>query len=197
MTNLFQAYLACSVTMAAVMVVLFVLSPWLGKRYRGKTLYIAWLVALLGFLVPLRLTAARPALTAQMPAAMARPVFAALSASEPASSDGADVNMADASAILPTGGDTRLFAPDAAAGKAEPAETLTWTALAALVWLLGAAGTLTIHVTRHALFLRTVRRWQKPVNDPETLFILEEERRRLRILKPVALMLCPSVDSPM
>ena len=185
MTSLFQAYAACSVTMAAVTGGLFVLSPWLFRRYRARTLYIAWLLALVGFLIPLRLMPAQPALTAQIPAVMAQPVFAQESAAIPAFSANTTVGGAQASVS-----NMVVNAP-------APTKTITWTALAALVWLLGAVGFLAVQFTRHALFLRTVHRWQRPITQPETLAILEDERRQLHIRRPVPLLLCPAVNSPM
>ncbi|HML46174.1 MAG TPA: M56 family metallopeptidase [Clostridia bacterium] len=197
MTSLFESYLACSLTMAALALLLYALIPLLGRRYRAKTLYATWAVLLLGFLIPLRLPAVQPAVTARMPAAMARPVFQAAAA--PATGRAAEQGV-------PTGEGVTASEPYAAsASTTAPMEktaqnaaiSLTWMELAAWLWLAGAAGMLLLHCARHTLFLRTVRRWQRPVTDAETLRILETEKQRMRIRRPVGLFLCPPTGSPM
>ncbi len=207
MTNLFQAYLACSVTMAVVTGVLLIASPWLSRRYKAKTMYIAWLVALIGFLVPLRIIPSQPVLTAQMPAAMAHPVFEVSKAAGTAPNDNAVFKDDAGSAIQVSGGESAPIESGTSSNEAAdihdggipatPPKPVTWASLAALIWLLGAAVSLLLIVTRHALFLRTVRRWQKPITDSDVLQILEAEKQSLRIKQHVKLMLCPSVNSPM
>jgi len=205
--HLFQAYLACSVTMGIVTVALLMVSPWLGKRYKANTLYIAWLVALLSFLVPLRFIPSQPVLTAQMPAVMAQPVFAVTNNARPVANTNEAFKNDNVSAVQAVDSGDALVAGMAegvaaddhtnAISSAKQAGPMTWAALVVLIWLLGAAGSLALMVTRHALFLRTVRRWQKPVTNPDMLAALETEKRRLKIRKRVELMLCPTVNSPM
>jgi beta-lactamase regulating signal transducer with metallopeptidase domain len=189
--------------MAVVTGVLLIASPILGRRYKAKTLYIAWLVALIGFLFPLRIIPTQPVFVAKMPAAMAHPVFVVQNEEESAPDLNAAFKDDAGAAIQATGGEDALVpgkAADVQPGvtvPAEPLKPLTWASLAALIWLLGAAVSLLLMITRHMLFLRTVRRWQRPVNDSNVLKILETEKQSLRIKQSVQLMLCPSVNSPM
>lgn len=207
MTKLFQAYLACSATMAVVTLVLMAVSPILGRRYKAKTLYIAWLVSLLGFLVPLQVIPSRPVLVAKMPAAMAHPVFADSNKAGAApigsaafiNNIGAAVTE-DGGASLPVSGtavnEGTVHVPTLTVPAAAE-KTVTWVSLAAIIWLLGAAASLASMILRHALFLRTMHRWQKPVTDPDVLQILDAEKQGLRIRQHVQLMHCPTAGSPM
>ncbi|MEG2207147.1 MAG: M56 family metallopeptidase [Clostridia bacterium] len=256
MTRLFEIYLTCSITMAAVVLLWYFLVPLLGKRYRATSLYLTWIVMLLGFLLPLRWNAT-PAFTLHLPSSTAADVtarinlppqtavpasdFLPMKASVPAI-DAALREAADGSAIAPVGGVTTGNGTDIgtatlaqenssaaltnAASAARIADTTVahsgagsasgasgspasngsvpaaqraldplW--LAAFVWLLGACVALARSITRHLLFLRTVRRWFKPITTPETLRLWEAEKRRLAIRQPVRLLLCPTVSSPM
>ncbi len=196
MTEVLMRYLSCTLTMGVLALALFALSPALGKRYKAHAMYIAWVVAALGFLLPLRLGGAAPALTAQLPLSLAMPVFEAAAQPAAASVDAAQLMQSGAVGFVPAAVQAaNTAAKVAVATSAVP--SLTWQQLAALIWLIGACGTLIIQLVRHALFLRTVDRWQKPVKTGETLRILEEEKRKLGIRQNVRLMLCPSVDSPM
>ena len=204
MTELFTRYLACTLTMGVLALGLFALSPALGKRYKARTMYIAWVVAALGFLLPLRFSGATPAYTAKLPASLSKPVFAvtepAQTASVPAvasnittvDNTSPDLQTAAVAAASPTSASLVISHPTQAA-----APGMTWQQLTALVWLIGACASLLFQLTRHALFLRTVRRWQKPVKTAETLRILAAEKQRLGIRQNVQLLLCPSVNSPM
>ena len=207
MTGLLQLYLACSVTMAAVTGVLLIASPILGRRYKAKTLYIAWLVVLLGFLVPLRAIPTRPALTVKMPAAISHPVFA-YSNKAGAVQNGSAAIHSHTGAAVPEDGGVTLPLSGAAGNEvsnnhsgfgvpAAPVKPVTWASLAAIIWLLGASVSFLLMLVRHALFLRTVRRWQMPVTSPDVLGALDTEKRRLHIKRHVQLMFCPSVGSPM
>lgn len=210
MTKLLEAYLACSVTMAGVTLALYALSPQLGKRYRAQSLYAAWLAVLLGFLIPLGMVSAQPRITVQIPAAITRPVRgqstmpddaspsamqseASTFAAEPSFSGAAASGGSSTTVYLRAGG-------AADAGMARPSvdrAALTWLELAAFLWLLGATATFLAQLARHALFLRTVRRWQDEITNAQTLCILAAEKRRLHVRQSVRLMLCPSVSSPM
>lgn len=205
MTWLFEKYIACSITMAVITGVLLIVSPLLLRRYKAKSLYIAWLVVLIGFLVPLGSLPSHPVFTAQMPAAMAHPIFSYSGKADAAPNENTDKNSDAGSAVPATGSGP---APVSEANEAAELHSggsvptvikmpVTWVSLASLIWLLGAAVSLAVMILRHALFLRTVRRWQKPVTDPKVLQILNSEKQCLHIRKHVNLMLCPSVGSPM
>ena len=192
MTELFQAYFSCSIAMAAIAGVLMLAAPWLGRRYKSKAMYITWLVLLLGFLLPIRPIIIKPIVLAQMPNAIDQPAFAALNGMpSPAVHDPlqaephlGSINVPISSSITDATLQMRY-------------RSITWAMLAASVWLVGAFVSLVIAAIRHVLFLRTVRRWQKPVTDPAILSILEKEKRNLRIRRPVDIKICASILSPM
>ena len=84
MTDLMKSYMGVSVVMAALVLVLFALSPLLGKRYKAKSLYMIWVILLLGFLVPLRIQTIIPSITATAPSAINQPVNTVNSLQAPA-----------------------------------------------------------------------------------------------------------------
>lgn len=65
------------------------------------------------------------------------------------------------------------------------------------VWLLGAAGMLGWSLIAHARFLRYLRRWAAPVEDPALLSRFQELSRRAGIERPPTLLRCRGLRVPM
>lgn len=189
MMKLLASYAGASVIMAALTLALFLISPLLGKRYTARSLYIAWIIILLGFLIPLRIPNVMPAFSATAPAAVNKTITetagpqkikAQTQTEEPAASVGA----------------AQAYSATARPSQAADA-SFTWLDLMTLVWLAGAAAALAVYGLRHIRLMRNVQRWKIPIVNKNTLRILEEERRRIGIRKPVRLYHCPSIGSPM
>jgi beta-lactamase regulating signal transducer with metallopeptidase domain len=190
MTKVFASYAGVSVVMAAVTLALFLLTPLLGRRYRAKSLYITWIVVLLGFLIPLRIPFTVPAVTATAPAAVTQPVVKQAARQT-------NAGLEDARADAETAGGAAAQANSGTAKPVQAAAPLTWIQLITALWLAGAAAALAVYGLRHAQFLRNTRRWKYAIENENTLRILEEERRRLDIRRQVKLYRCPGIGSPM
>ena len=65
------------------------------------------------------------------------------------------------------------------------------------VWLLGAAGVLGRSLVAHVRFLRYLRRWAAPADDPALLSRFRELSRRAGIERPPALLRCRGLGVPM
>lgn len=68
MTRFLYTLLPCALVMTAVAAVFLLLMPRLAARYRARTLYLAWLLVLAGFVVPIRPQPAQTALRIAVPA---------------------------------------------------------------------------------------------------------------------------------
>ena len=189
MTKLFASYAGVSVVMAAVTLALFLLTPLLGRRYRAKSLYITWIIVLLGFLVPLRIPFAAPAVTATAPAAVNQPIAEAARQTDAVSAE----TQADAQTASATAAEVSFRTAETV----RTAAPLTWIELIAAIWLAGAAASFAVYGLRHAVFLRNTKRWKSVITNRDTLRIFSQERKRLNIRKQVGLYRCPSIGSPM
>ncbi len=173
MRDFLTALLECSATMSALALVYLALTPLLAKRYSAKWLYYAWLVIVVGLIVPFRIHTGAP-----LVAVNAAPVF-----SVPQAAGSAAVTVV-------TGGTV----PAAARAAAKP---FPWVEFLFFLWLAGAAAFLAFHAARHLRFLRMMKRWGEPADGQRTLEALQAAKGRLGIAAPVALRICPSVSSPM
>ncbi len=196
MTTLWKLLLCASVSMAVLVLVYELLLPVLGKRYKAASLYAIWLVLALGFLIPFRPIIAAPAVTAKLPARLTQPVRAAVPVWPGTVNDPAAATQAAQGANA-----THTTAQQTAAApeKAPPSQAASltlWDIITGL-WILGAVATLGFYALKHSLFIRTVKRWKRPVTSAEYLQTFAQEKQRLEISGKVELYLCPSVSSPM
>lgn len=189
--------LECTLTMSAVSLLFMAATPLLSKRYSARSLCIAWIVILVGFVVPLRPQPAPAAIT--MPVAPARVVrIAQRPPTDPAQNTGvaAEGMPADLTPL------SEARQTDAAAPAQAQSVSFTWpeittTHLLFGAWLAGAALSLGVRLTKHRRFLRTVRRWSRPVTSGTYLQELAQARAALGIRREVGLYRCASIDSPM
>ena len=188
MISLCESYIGASVIMAALTLALFLLLPLLGRRYRAKSLYIAWIIVLLGFLIPLRIPNLIPAVTATAPTVVSRPI------TETAAQDGAEEAQTQAA---PATENRFMAVPIPAAQQASQTPPFTWISLITVIWAAGAAAALGVYGIRYGLFLRNIKRWKTVVASESTRRIFVQELQRAKIKRTVKLYCCPGIGSPM
>ena len=167
MQNFVITLLTCSVSMSALTLIYMACTPFLIKRYSEKWLYYAWLVVVIGLIIPFR------------PRWNVMPVFQIGSVAQ--TGDGA---------LIPTaqmmGGNVYFVAPN-----------VFWLQIAATVWLAGVIAFLSYHVVRHYLFVKMTKRWSVSVTDEQTLDLMQTLKKEMDITKRIDLNVCSSAGSPM
>jgi beta-lactamase regulating signal transducer with metallopeptidase domain len=162
----------CSVSMSVLALVLMALTPLLSKRYAAKWLYYAWLVIVAGLIIPFRFRFSIPRFrTDAISSAVQRIIPAGIG------------NVADAASQISAGTQGTLGIP--------------WIEICGSLWLAGAAAFLIYHGLRHARFLRMIRRWGEQTANPQMLEMLERIKKYMGIVRPVKLLICSCVSSPM
>lgn len=184
MTQWMRQLLWCSLAMTVLTGLYHAAAVLLRRRYAAKWFYLAGIILLIGFAIPIRLQVQVGReklppfmLSAAHQAVMERqPVQAPVQASGRTSAETAG-QMADS-------------AP------AQPANTY-WD-IAFLIWLAGACGTLIYHGMRHVRILRSVKRWSAPVEDAESWAQFERAKSMLGLEgRAVGWMRCACISSPM
>lgn len=188
--------LECTLTMTAVALLFMAVTPLLSKRYSARSLCVAWIVILVGFVVPLRPQPAPAAIT--MPVAPARVVHI-VQRPPVAPAQNAGVVADD---ILDHAPLSEAQQADAATQAQAQPQSFTWPELTTThllfgAWLAGAVISLIVRLHKHRRFLRTVRRWSRPVTSETYLQELAQAKTSLGIRREVGLFRCVSIDSPM
>lgn len=175
--RIFSNVIEVTLIMSAVIAVLLLLLPLLRRRYTARWRSWVWLLVAVRLLIPwnpslpqapIRLAAPARQITVTAPA---RKTTLPLQTGSPASSP--------ATAVPPT-------------RTAIPLMTVL-----SLVWILGAVAFLLYHFTGYLLFRRAVRRFSRPVEDERILAIWNAVRGEMHVVRPVRLLSCKKVQSPM
>lgn len=198
MANAIRMLIECAITMSAVALLLLALTPLLSKRYSARSLYLAWMIVLIGFLIPFRPQLAPAAIQVPVQMVETRPARRQgptiyEEAPVPQSGEGAPEAQADP---LPSGAGVAAAQTEQAASS-DASLSITPAQGIAAVWLLGALVTLLCRLHAHLRFTRMVRRWSRPVKDPALLQAFDRARTEVGIRAPVQLRTCRPIDSPM
>ena len=181
MQNYITVLLVCSVTMSAIALFYIAIMPLLAKRYSVKGLYYAWLIVVIGLIIPFRPQFDNAIMKVSIPK-KAVPMIQA--------GNGAPINIQAGSPILTPSTLTPAVRPPAM-----PTVSL-WQAAAA-IWLIGIAYFLAYQIIKHILFLRMARRWSEVIMNEQVLSLLQSLKSEMGIVKRIPLYRCSCIDSPM
>lgn len=162
----------CSITMAILILGFIAVTPWLSKRYAAKWLYYAWLIIVLGLIIPYRLHLNTP--LAQM-----NPVHTFIQSKTPLGI----INYASS--------------PSQTSITESGLQTIDWSLIACCIWLLGTLTFIVYNGLKHYRFISMVKRWGQNVVNPEQLQVFHKAKKELGISQIVGLQLCPCISSPM
>ena len=171
------ALLICSATMSVLVILLMASAPVLTKRYSEKSRYYAWLVIVIGLIVPFRPRLGDAIVTVDMSGEMAVP-FVRIGNGTPVLTPVSDVSI-DIAAAYPSAVDISVWQ------------------FAMAVWLAGLIVFLAYHVIKHYRFVKTTLRWSEKIVDEDTLAVFQNAKDDIGIAGKIGLYRCPCVGSPM
>lgn len=190
--RLVEFALTSSVLIAAALL----LSAALRRRASARSAYLAWLIVLIAVLLPIRPrlapaiqvdTARVPAVEQRLQAAQRQQTRAG--GGQRSGYSGVQVSApADALAVL----SEARSVPDAA-----PRAHLTPAQGILLTYALGAVVTLLIGTVKHLRYTRHIRRWRKPVTEPDVLTVYDECARKVGLRRKPRLYRCGAVSTPL
>ena len=166
--------LTCSIAMSALALFYMAITPLLAKRYSAKSRYYAWLVAVVGLIIPFRPHFNNPLIKVTVPSKATLPIVQI--------GNGAPLTMpapVENTAFLPT------------------IQSFSWWQIAVVVWIVGMVTFLAYHVIKHYCFMKMIRRWSDSVTDGQPFSILQSLQIEMGVTKQISLYLCPCVGSPM
>ncbi|MCL2159105.1 MAG: hypothetical protein FWH48_06845 [Oscillospiraceae bacterium] len=218
------ALFECSALMSALSLGYMLLNRLLSKRYAEKWRYYAWLIIIIGLIVPFRPHFGEGVIQVDVPEQMERPLLEHDSRMliDPYYEYIYNQNQAE-NIDLPQINRNFANSPEAVDGdsaepvEADPKEALeapknestiataffdmlsfvSWWDVMAITWLVGAAAVVFYHIAKHKIFIKMVKRWTDDAADICAIELLENLKAELKIKKKIALQVCPFVASPM
>ena len=175
--------LICSVTMSALALLYMAATPILAKRYCEKGRYYAWLIIVLGLIVPFR------------------PQWGVVSVELPVSTGVTETLIVQTDGVQNSA--PPITSPHNAADinvtAASQAMRITWAwwQIGFAVWLAGSIIFIARHGVKHYRFVKMARRWSERITDGQVLRLLQELKSEMGIKKRIPIYLCECAGSPM
>jgi len=159
--------------MSALALFYMAVTPLLAKRYSAKGRYYAWLIIVIGLIIPFRPQFDNP--------------FVKITPTE------------TATPIIQVGNGTQLIGPveNALPPSVTSHISLSWWQIAAAVWLVGIIAFLAYHTVKHYRFMKMTRRWCETITDEQTLSLFQNLKAEVGISKQIDLYQCLSIGTPM
>lgn len=172
MRDFLTTLVECSALMSVLALVLMVLTPLLSKRYAAKWIYYAWLIIVVGLIVPFRFHFLATFIqTDAIPSPLRQTLPQNASHFTAASTQ---INVVQ-----------------------QTPPTIPWVPIIFALWLAGVVTFLVYHGLRHARFIKIVKRWSERACASRIPAVLENIKNDMGIASRVDLQICPFVSSPM
>ena len=183
MQNFLITLLICSVTMSALALLYMAITPFLAKRYSEKGQYYAWLIIMVGLIVPFRPQFDNTLFSVEVPASVPPPVV---------QMSGETPSQVFPPITLPT-----TLPPVDNAVASYATLDISWWQVAFVAWLAGLIMFIVYHGIKHYRFTKIVRRWSENITDNKILSLLEGLKSELGIKRQISIYHCTFVSSPM
>jgi len=181
MQNFIIALLICSVVMSAIALLYMAGTPFFSKRYSEKWRYYAWMVIVVGLLIPFRPQLGNALVSVEAPA-LTWVYFAN-------HYEGIIFNISGESTRRQIPHTQNLVTPSIM-------YNISWWQVGFAVWMGGMMVFFAHHIIKHYRFLKTVLRWSEEITDIQILSLYENIKSEVGIKKRIPLYLCP-FGSPM
>jgi beta-lactamase regulating signal transducer with metallopeptidase domain len=166
--------LMCSVTVSAIAICYMAMTPMLRKRYSEKWCYYAWLVLVIGLIIPFRPQFNNAPIKVDIPGEMAATT----------------IRVADGTPlIIPT--------PNENAVLSLVTPSISVWQITTLIWLAGALVYLAYHLIKYYRFEKMAGRWSERITDEMSIGLLQKLKTEIGITTQIRLYKCLSVGSPM
>ena len=165
------ALIACSVTMSSLALFYMAITPLISKRYSVKWRYYAWLVVVIGLIIPFRPQWGSAIVKIDVPAGTTSPVIQI--------GNGAPVMIPVENTVISS------------------VSSISWRQAAAVLWLAGMIIFLAYHIIRYYYSVIMLKRWSESVLDERVLSLFHSLKAEMGISKQISLHQCSSIGSPM
>ena len=166
--------LMCSVTVSAIAICYMAMTPILRKRYSEKWCYYAWLVLVIGLIIPFRPQFNNAPIKVDIPGEMAATT----------------IHVADGTPLI-------IPAPMENTVLSLVTPSISVWQITTLIWLAGALVYLAYHLMKYYRFEKMAGRWSERITDEMSIGLLQKLKTEIGISKQIRLYKCLSVGSPM
>lgn len=172
MENFVNMLLGCTISMSIISLLVYGFRLLLSKRYNSKGFYFTWIIIMAGFMIPYRPTFSFTKVQINIPG-----------------------NVSALSTI-----DSNTLNNRVLERSSTMAYKITETSICQVIfaiWLTVFLLSIIYQVLKHWKFIRLVRRWSQDIKDENTIFLLKNLCREMKIVTPIKCRKCDCISTPM
>jgi len=178
--NCFLGIFSASIRMSVIIIFLLLAKYFVTTKYTAKCRYYLWLIVIIGLLVPINLSESHSIINL--------PITQNVIVSENINIDSEQSSLKGAVAI------EKL---DDKPLQSQTNKEISILGIVAVIWIAGILIYLSINISRHLIFINTVKRWFCDTNEELLTKCLEKTKEELNIKINIKLKRCKIIQTPM
>lgn len=189
--------LTCSVTMSVLALFYMAITPLLAKRYSEKGRYYAWLIIVIGLIIPFRPQFNNTIIRVDIPSRAAGPIIQAennqmgnIQTGNIQTGNIQTENIQNENVMNLDVSDVSTVSPIAI-------PSISWWQITVVIWLVGMISFLAYHIIKHYCFVKMTGRWSESITEEQTLNLFQSLKTEMGITRNIKLYQCISAVSPM
>ncbi|GEM_PF-2115928 len=182
--ELFTEVIKITLTTSVIIGFLIAITPILNKKYTAKWRCFVWLILALRLIIPIDLTLPKTPIKINVPIVMESQSYTLSSQNSPQIQT-QDKTLNDTT----TKSVTQKSLPNAVIPS--PLK------LTSMLWILGSLIFITYYIIGNTIFRRTLKRWSMPIKDKKIIDAFNKLSSDMKISKPISIMTCKKITSPM
>jgi len=208
MQNFMIALLVCSITMSLLALLYIAITPIVSKRYSAKGRYYAWLIIVVGLIIPFRPQWGSAFVTVDVLSRASAPAIPSVSMPMgliPAGSISVGSPPTGSMLEASTGNGAIFHVPYAVENGFSPVgdtvfhlatASIPWWQIGFAVWLFGMIAFFIIQAIKHYRFVRMAKRWNESITDERIISIFQNLKNEMGISKKISLYQNSDMGSP-
>lgn len=178
--NCFLKIFSASLRMSVIIIFLLLAKYFITTKYTAKCRYYLWLIVIIGLLVPINLSESNPIINL--------PITQNVIVSE---------NINRDSDRLSLKGTVAIEKLDDKPLQSQTNKEISILGIGAVIWIAGILIHLSINISRHLIFINTVKRWFCDTNEELLTKCLEKTKEEFNIKINIKLKRCKIIETPM
>lgn len=200
--KLFLSLIEITISTSLVIIPLLLISPIIRKKYTSKWQYILWLIIGLRLIIPININLPETALKIPIPITLENSAHNDNEISSTTPNKENTQASHDSPESFESLNETPTLTPisdtvNKNTTKSMPSLNITPLKMVSIIWLIVSFLYLIYQFLGYFSFKKNLLRWSRPISDGTTLTIFKKTCNELNITRPIKIMTCKKILSPM
>ena len=195
--NVFENIIEISLSVSVVIALLIALSKLLDKNYTAKWRYWLWLILAIRLIIPVNITLPDPPINISAPEMTVSGGLAGNHRNILAIGETATVNKPSNENYIPSRIESEHSQKSIANNQLSSVNNFDITYILTALWIAGTVIFFMYYLIIYFLYRNNVKAWCEPIEEEDILEIYKDVCKEIKINKPIPIMKCKIIESPM